>query len=746
VLLCANLSDELTVGARWWRPTHDPRLTRSSASLVDMRSGADAGEGHGATSDGATSTLNLPASPASHFKLYVLATVFHVIEAAAASFDTPGALFEQFPFLSGYLEELPVPSVRDAGFWPDAVRAFEARVPAHLPLRALREAAGLDHRGITLLLAAGLIEEDARFGALFETLQDPTLTRRPTLGLLNAFWRDPVDGGEVRARLLRLRELGLVQVVNPDAPRVEQALCVPAVLWDAIRGETPSAPSPWLRYEPPAALPDEHALVLDDDLRAALARLPDLFASGGARALVVRGPRHNGRRTAMAAVARALGRGMLEVAGAKRTTDAVASGARPAAEDDRFRALGTLATLLHALPVIVLDPASGETVEVPALAGYAGPIGVVLGKQGGVSGAGVEGAITLWLPMPPPAVRRRHWEVALAGHPCPAIDTIAERLRMTSGNIRRAAAHSRAHALLRGDSAVTLDDVRIASRALHRQALDTLATRLEVSGSLRQLAASAETLRDLDHVAARCRHRERLQGSVGEALRGQINPGVRMLFRGPSGTGKTLAAKLLAAELGMDLYRVELAGVVSKYIGETEKNLSQIFALAEELDVILLLDEGDALLTQRTSVQTSNDRYANLETNYLLQRIEGFEGILVVTTNAGDLIDSAFQRRMDVLVEFRPPEAAERLSIWHLHLRADHAVDAGLLRELAARCTLTGGQIKNAVMHAALLALGDGGVLSSIHVEAAVRREYRKMGGVYPLRRRQPDGEPNGAA
>src|SRR5207248_2214342 len=147
---------------------------------------------------------------------------------------------------------------------------------------------------------------------------------------------------------------------------------------------------------------------------------------------------------------------------------------------------------------------------------------------------------------------------------------------------------------------------------------------------------------------------------VGRALSGQLTPGVRALFSGPSGTGKTLAARLLAGRLGMDLYRLDLSAVVNKYIGETEKNLNRAFTLAEELDVILLLDEGDALLTQRTAVQTSNDRYANLETNYLLQRLEAFEGILIVTTNAGDRIDAAFQRRVDVVVEFRTPDAAER--------------------------------------------------------------------------------------
>jgi SpoVK/Ycf46/Vps4 family AAA+-type ATPase len=143
-------------------------------------------------------------------------------------------------------------------------------------------------------------------------------------------------------------------------------------------------------------------------------------------------------------------------------------------------------------------------------------------------------------------------------------------------------------------------------------------------------------------------------------------------------------------------------------------------------------------LTQRTNVQTSNDRYANLETNYLLQRLESFESILIVTTNAVDRIDNAFQRRMDVVVDFRPPDAAERWNIWQMHLPAGHEIDAALLNDIAGRCVMTGGQIRNAALHASVLALEGAGVMTSLHLEAAVHREYRKLGAVCPLRRTQP--------
>jgi SpoVK/Ycf46/Vps4 family AAA+-type ATPase len=173
---------------------------------------------------------------------------------------------------------------------------------------------------------------------------------------------------------------------------------------------------------------------------------------------------------------------------------------------------------------------------------------------------------------------------------------------------------------------------------------------------------------------------------------------------------------------------------VNKYIGETEKNLERVLSRAEELDVMLLVDEGDSLLAQRTNVQSSNDRYANLETNFLLQRLECFEGILIVTTNGGERIDAAFERRMDVVVEFVQPQSSERWDIWQMHLPSGHAVDADFLTDVAARCVLGGGQIRNAVLHASLLALDADRAVDTGMIDAAVRREYRKLGSVCPLR------------
>ena len=649
-------------------------------------------------------------------------SLFHYVTQILGSSETT---FEQFPFLVGYNNELAEGGLAGMNsgdaitWWLDSLRTWEERATNHLPLRALRQAARLDHSDMIFLISVGLIEEDLRFGLVFEAMQGTPGQHRATPSLLNAWWREENGWTDARANLHRLRELGLVRVVNPEAPRLDWALEVPSPLWDALRGEQSASPAPWLHYSPQNELAELNELILPNELHSQLRDTPGLLASGEAQAVIVRGAHGNGRRTLLGAIAGALGLGLLEVTGPAR------------ADDERWRLVGPLSTALNALPAIVFELAPEETMVVPRLTARDGPSGIVLGKQGGLGGDGVERALTFNVEMPDPNLRRRHWLRACGEENLADIDGISERFRLTGGNIHRAARLAQAYAALAGHQAITVADAQQATRALNRQILDGLTVRLFTLGDWNQLAVGEDTRRELENLEVRCRHREQLSRTVGS----QLNPGVRALFSGPSGTGKTLAARLLAAALQIDLYRLDLSAVVNKYIGETEKNLNRIFSRAEELDVILLLDEGDALLTQRTGVQTSNDRYANLETNFLLQRLESFEGILIVTTNAGERIDTAFQRRMDVVISFSPPSPPERWAIWQLHLPPTHTVDFALLQEIAGRCVMTGGQIRNAALQASLLALEDGGIINSDILESAIQREYRKAGGVCPLRR-----------
>ena len=671
---------------------------------------------------------DLAGTPANHFALYFYAAVSRIL-AVAVSRLTSDQTLRGFPFLDGYAQELlhcepgGLPPHAVSTWWRQTIEAWERRVPDFLPVRALREAIGLDHAGLTIVFGVGLLEEDARFGALFEALHDCAGQQRPTPKLLAECWDEVAGRNEVRNALRHLHDTGLVRVINPDAPRSQWMLEVPHPVWDAIRGDRTENPAPWARYRAPSDLVDDGELIVPGDVRQALERVSALIGVDDVRTIIVRGPRHNGRRTLLGALARLLGRGTLEIHGAIQP------------DDERCRQMGLLATALHAMPAIVLDLAPGESIELPRPRGYDGPLGVVVGRHGGVTGPCRDGSLTITLDTPDVDLRREHWRRALGAQAIDGVDAISERFRLTGGSIRRAATLARPHAVLAGRNVVTAADVQQASSELNRQALETLAVRVPVCGDWRDLGARDDTVRELIGLELRCRHRDRLARSIRGMPGLHSNGGVRALFRGPSGTGKTLAARLLAAALQMDLYRLDLSSVVNKYIGETEKNLERVLSRAEELNVILLLDEGDALLTQRTSVQSSTDRYANLETNYLLQRLESFDGILVVTTNAGERIDAAFERRMDVVVEFHLPEASERWEIWQMHLPPSHAVAADLLNDLATRCAMSGGQIRNAVLHASLLAIDGGGIVTSALIDAAVQREYRKAGAVCPLRR-----------
>lgn len=671
-----------------------------------------------------------PRTPATHFKLYFFAAASHLLHLLQESFGSPDGPAKQFPFLVGYANELATfePAAANvktaAEWWNKVLQTWEGASASHLPLRSLRESCDLNHDAMTLLFTIGLVEEDGRFGFLFETLSGKTGQQRPTVGLLASIAQSSHQDFDVRGMLRGFEECGLVKFANKDSPRSEWVVEVPSILWDVIRGETLPKAASWAQHLTLAELRTLEELVLPAPLRREVAALSPLIASSVVRSVIVRGPERNGRRTLLGALARHSKRGLLQITLADPN-------------DERWHLVGPLATLLDAMPVAILSVEPGATQEVPSLVSYQGPIGFVLGKQGGLAGTDVEGAITVSIEIPDHLLRAEHWHDALPDKSTFDTSAICDRFRLTSGNIRRAASLASAAARLAGRTQITLEDVRQASRALNRQTLDSLATRVASSGDWGSLAVKPQTLNELRNLEIRCSQRERLQGSLGGMLGEQMNHGVRALFSGPSGTGKTLAARVLSSVLQKDLYRLDLSTVVNKYIGETEKNLSRVFARAEELDVVLLLDEGDALLTRRTDVNTANDRYANLETNYLLQRLETFEGILIVTTNAGDRIDRAFARRMDIVINFPTPDVQERWNIWQLHLPETHSVHYSLLEEVAQRCELTGGQIRNAILHASLMALNNGGTLSSAHLEAAVKREYQKSGAVCPLRHYQ---------
>jgi ATPase family associated with various cellular activities (AAA) len=328
------------------------------------------------------------------------------------------------------------------------------------------------------------------------------------------------------------------------------------------------------------------------------------------------------------------------------------------------------------------------------------------------------------------------WRYSLAGHvadPEEWADELAGRFRLPAARITAAVELADNYRVIRHETqTLTLADVAAACRQQSNQKLGERAVKVQPVCGWDDLVLPEDRVAQLRDICAQVRHHYRVYVGWGFGAKLSRGKGISALFSGPSGTGKTVAAEVLAHDLQLDLYKVDLSGVVSKYIGETEKNLAKIFAEAETGNAILFFDEADALFGKRTEVSDAHDRYANIETSYLLQRIEHYEGVVILATNLRQNMDEAFTRRIRFIVEFPFPEADSRLRIWRTLFPPQAPVSADLdLGLLARQLPVAGGSIKNIVLHAAFLAAADGGVIDRRHVLRGARLEFEKIGKLW---------------
>jgi SpoVK/Ycf46/Vps4 family AAA+-type ATPase len=327
--------------------------------------------------------------------------------------------------------------------------------------------------------------------------------------------------------------------------------------------------------------------------------------------------------------------------------------------------------------------------------------------------------------------RVRLWRSQVDGQlPSDAVAELATRYRLVEdADIRAVTSEAQSRAELRGATSVELDDVRDAARTIATPPLEGLARHIEPKYSWDDIVLPPDGHAQLREMCSRARHQLTVLETWGYGRKHARRRGTTALFAGPPGTGKTMAAEIVAGSLGLDLYRIDLAAVVSKYIGETEKNLERIFRAADQGDAVLLFDEADAIFGKRSEVRDARDRYANVEVAYLLQRLETYEGLAVLTTNLRGNIDEAFVRRLDCVLEFPLPEEAERLQIWRRALPSEAPVaeDADLAF-LARKFKLAGGHIRNIALTAAFLAAEDDTAIGMKHLARATRREYQKLG------------------
>jgi hypothetical protein len=365
-----------------------------------------------------------------------------------------------------------------------------------------------------------------------------------------------------------------------------------------------------------------------------------------------------------------------------------------------------------------------------AMAGHPGLV-VLTGESEWPAGDAV---IPLAVSLPDLPRSTQIWRESLAGHTPDAeswAEELAGRYRLPAGRIPAVVRLARDNVLMALEP-LRLDDVSAACRQQSARTLGGVAVKLTPKARWDDLVLPADQVVMLHEIRNQFDHRHQVLDGWGFGVKLSRGKGLSALFSGPPGTGKTMAAEVLAASLGLDLYQVDLSKVVSKYIGETEKNLGKIFDEARTGNAILFFDEADALFGKRTEVSDAHDRYANIETSYLLQKMDDYDGVVILASNLRQNLDEAFTRRLRFIVEFPFPDVESRRRIWRAVFPPEAPVSADVdFADLAERFALSGGDIKNIALNAAFLAAADKKEIAGRHVLAGTRREFEKTGKVW---------------
>jgi SpoVK/Ycf46/Vps4 family AAA+-type ATPase len=310
-------------------------------------------------------------------------------------------------------------------------------------------------------------------------------------------------------------------------------------------------------------------------------------------------------------------------------------------------------------------------------------------------------------------------------------DALANKFRLTAGQIADAIAMARSLSLWRDseNGLINSNDLYLVCRQQSRQRLNTLTNQTDSRYNWDDIILPRDQKEQLIEIVNQVKYRHTVFNDWGFGRKLTRGKGLNILFSGPSGTGKTMAAEIMGNELGIDLYKIDLSVIVSKYIGETEKNLDRIFREGTTANAIIFFDEADSLFGKRSEVRDSHDRYANIEISYLLQKMEDYDGVIILATNLRKNMDEAFARRMQFAVEFPVPEEPDRYRIWRSMFPEEAPLGQDLdIAFLARQFQITGGNIINITLASAFLAAQDGGFITMGNIIRATKREYQKMG------------------
>jgi hypothetical protein len=594
--------------------------------------------------------------------------------------------------------------------------ASGSAVRAHYRLERLAAAYALTGAEVDLLVLAGMAEEHEGFASLFRTLH-PRGEPRPTAGLAaQLLCESPRD------RLLLREHLMIGAVVrsgtlslSDEGPFFERSLLLADALWPALSGV-----DAW-----PARV-------------RALATVADTvglgdWLSGADAGRAIAALRYN-RPAVILVVAEDTPTAVHRAVALAEHADVPAVAVEYTAEagrDETERLVALHAAVRHAVPIVcVTSLADGPAATAPGFPGAPGSV-ILCAREGTSVVHDSRAVLTVRAQRLLVRARRQIWSAVL-----PELGDAAAgfgaRYTLEPHTVRAVAGDVRQRASLEG-RVPHASDVAESVRARAHVARAGGVRDVHPIAGWDQLILADDRKRQLREALDRLLHQGRVIDEWGFLAGRPGARGVRMLFAGPPGTGKTLAAEVLAHTIGVDLLVVDLARVVSKWIGETEKNLSDVFDAAEGRQSVLLFDEADALFGRRTEVNDAHDRYANLETAYLLARLERFDGLAILSTNLRDNIDAAFTRRLEFVVDFDEPSVEEREAIWRCHLPADAPLAPDVrVDELAALYPIVGGHIRNASVAAAFLASAADAPITRSDLVLAVRREYEKSGRAFP--------------
>jgi hypothetical protein len=638
------------------------------------------------------------APPGRCLRTYALAAL------AARVYDMLQPGVPEHQFLRAHLD------VPQATPWFDTLTDYIREPAEHdLPLLYLAQQLRLTLFETLVVALATAVEDDVMVGRALAQLQAPVGGSRPTLGLLTAALVETIEPGTHPLDILLTGatiQSGLLTLLGENLPLPERGVRVPLHLYLALNGHDGHWPGATIGMGRVPHIP------LPPSLLQQAKRHADSLRDTGQRVLVLRSGSAAEGRSVATAIAAAVNRRPVFI------------------ETDELSGLSPWVIARWLLPVFCFELAPGERKTLPPLPYYQGPVLALCGPDGSIEAAG-EAPLSWHIPVPPRSERRQLWQLTLGD--AALADTLARYHRHGVGRIAHLGRVARQQAMLHARQHVSAEDIWAAAWAGEGGGLEGLAQPLTDAIPDEAIMMTPNLRRDLHALLLRCQMRDELVEGLGASSSARYHPGVRALFVGPSGTGKTLAAGWLATKLGLPLYRVDLAAVTSKFIGETEKNLAQLLARAEQAECVLLFDEADSLFGKRTEVQQANDRFANAQTNYLLQRIESFDGITLLTSNSRSRFDPAFARRLDLIIDFPLPGPEERRELWLSHLGEHHTLTAQELNQLAALVDMPGGHIRNVVLAAAVLAHSAARPITLDDLVAGLASEYRKLGRQMPV-------------